>query len=146
MSKSLLERFQDAVKDVERPHPNYFQHAMPDIRRAMGPINDDQSFFDPDLIRAHGIDPEKWLATYALGFAKKTLAITGYNTHPAHGEVAYVRCHICLNEHGRDAFGPVLPDDIKEQLQAKLIAMEPFKPAANHSGADVVRKILGRDL
>lgn len=148
MSKSLAERFHDVVKDVARPYPDYFHRTMPDIRRAMGPINDDHPFFDPDLIAAHDIHPQEWLKTHALGYAKETLAITGYTTHHAHGETAYIRCLISLNEHGHGAFGPALQDnqDITAALHAKRVQMEPFKPGPDHPAADLARRILGYSL
>ncbi len=148
MSKSLSHRFQDVVKDVARPYPDYFHRTMPDIRRAMGPIDDDHPFYDPELIAAHGIDPQQWLETHALGYAKETLAITGYNTHRAHGETAYIRCLISLNEHGHGAFGPALKDheDIKQALRAKLADMACFKPGADHPSAELVRNITGHNL
>ena len=163
LRQQLTEDFAAVVADVAEPYPDYFHRKMPDIRRKMGPINNEGLFFDPESINndAHPFfDPkliayfigeknaQLWLPTHALGYAKETLAITGYNTHHAHGETAYIRCLISLNEHGHGAFGPALKDreDIQEALRTKLTAMEPFKPGPNHPAAGLARHSLGRSL
>lgn len=133
MSNSLKQQFNEVIKDVAREHPDYFHRKLPDIRRAMGVIDAEHPFYDAGLIEKHGIDPDEWLKTHALGFAKETLAITGYNTHPAHGETAYVRSLICLSQadEGYGAFGPALSDatpEIAQQLRDFLVLLEPYRP------------------
>ncbi len=135
MSNSLKEQFEDVVADVARERPDYFHRKLPDIRRAMGPITEAQPFYDAALIASHDIDPQEWVKTHALGFAKETLAITGYNTHPAHGETAYVRTLICLSQEdtGYGAFGPTLPAEIAQKLRDFLVQLEPFRPVTPRS-------------
>lgn len=74
--------------------------------------------FNPDSLRAQGIDPVTFMEAKSRSFANETLSM--HDKQSMYQDVIFARCNKCLEIGGEYSFGRFLPKDIIEQLHAKL--------------------------
>ena len=82
-----------------------------------GAVEDIKSF-NPASLKAQGIDPVAYMEAKSRSYASETLSM--HDKQSMYQDVILGRCNKCLEIGGEYSFGRFLPEDIIEQLHAKL--------------------------
>jgi hypothetical protein len=79
---------------------------------------EDIKAFNPAALKAQGIDPVAYIEAKSRSYASETLSM--HDNQSMYQDVIFSRCNKSLEIGGEYSFGRFLPEDIIEQLHAKL--------------------------